>query len=301
MKILAQTSIWLFLTIFVSLADAQVAFVCTGGPRVVAATASQPAPSLYQMDTTSVPFTFTSISTTNSISYNAIGYRILDDLIYGIEENGVGTVSTNLVQVDATGTPSILGPISGLPINRYISGDFDTNNHFYVSDVENTAIYVVDIDTRAVTNQFTLNTNFRFSDLAYNPQDNQLYAISTVNTLPPEQAGQLIRIDLNSGTLSTIGNTSGNILGVGSLSFDSHGLLLAIDNLSSGVYSINTHTGQTELLSSSPGFSRADSAHCANAVFPIGFSPVAVPTLNFLGSGVLILFLFSLINRFRES
>ncbi|WP_395374600.1 DUF6923 family protein [Marinicella sp. W31] len=286
MKLKAFCLILLF-NIFITTAHAQVAFSCNDGPFIVGATSSQPTPNLYQINTSTIPFTFTVVSTTGSnISYNAIGYRISDNLIYGIEEAGVGSSSANLVQIDATGTTTDLGLINGLPIDRYISGDFDTSGNYYVSNSESNTIFIIDVDSRAVTNQFSYTANYRFSDLSYNPVDGMLYAISTINTLAPDEAGQLLRIDPSNGSLTEVGNSSGGNSGIGSISFDANGTLYAVDNLSVGVYSINISNGNTTLISTSPAFSRADSAHCANAIFsgptPV-LPPVAVPTLTIFG------------------
>ena len=271
--------------LLITTVKAQVAFSCNDGPFIVGVTSSQPTPNLYAINTATLPFTFTLIANNNNISYNAIGYRISDNLIYGIAESGVGSSSANLIQIDATGATTDLGGIPGLPVDRYISGDFDTSGNFYVSNSDSSAIFVINIDNRTVINQLPLNTNYRFSDLSYNPQDGMLYAISTINTLTPDVAGQLLQIDPTNGNLSEIGTSSALTPGIGSASFDANGRFYAVDNLSVGVYSINTTTGDPTLLSTSPAFSRADSAHCANAEFsgPIFPPPTAVPALNIPG------------------
>ena len=291
MKKLILCASFLLNALLSTTAESQVAFSCDG-PFIVGVTSSQPAPTLYQINTGSTPFTFTAIATSNNLSYNAIGYRITDNLIYGIEESGVGSSSANLIQVDANGVATNLGAVTGLPVDRYISGDFDTNGIFYVSTSDNSDIFVIDVDTQSVINQFSYTTNYRFSDLAFNPQDGMLYAVTTTNTIAPEVSGQLLRIDPSNGNLTEIGVGSNDNTGIGSLSADANGVLYGIDNLDVGVYQVNNTDGSRTFLSSSPGFGRADSAHCANAVFlgPTSTpAPVPAPTLNVFGLLIMIL------------
>ena len=157
-----------------------------------------------------------------TLSYNAIGYNITNNLIYGILRPASGTTTNgnNLIAIGSDGVPTNLGAVSNLPaINFYNSGDVAANNIYYVVNglVATKTFYRIDINPTSPTykqmiGQFNLSnyntTGFSFGDIAFNPVDGQIYAVLNILTSGNITSQQLIKINPSNGTTSTVGTAS---------------------------------------------------------------------------------------------
>lgn len=124
--------------------------------------------------------------------YNAIGYSIVDNNLYGYD------VTTNqVVRISNTGTASLFATIPNLPVSVYNVGDVDANGHLYLYSTDTGVtprFFVVDVNPNSATylqlvdpaTGFQLQTsNFgvpltppqNIADWSFNPADGLLYSI----------------------------------------------------------------------------------------------------------------------------
>lgn len=166
--------------------------------------------------------TLDTVGTTTTL-YNAIGYNLANNRIYGIQrptDTTTNAGSNNLLAIGSNGVPVNLGAISGLPLtNFYNAGDVASDGFYYVVDGNinnaNKTFYKIDINPtsptyRRVVGQFNLSANYNstsffFGDIAFNPVDRQIYAVVNNST---NTSQQLIKIDPSSGTAIAVGTAT---------------------------------------------------------------------------------------------
>ena len=253
----------------------------------------------YDLESDTVTFAPNNAGTT----LNAAGIRIADGFAYGIfTDNGA------LARISLDGTVENLGPVAGLPADRYPTGDFANDGLLYVySNGLNgnfNRIYAINVDTISVVRTIDIAGPF-FSnpDMAFNPTNGLFYGVSSDN-IPGSQvpARQLIAIDVNAGTFEIIGPTNvplGEIFA--SMYSDGAGNVYGSDRGGSGsFYRFDTDTGQATLLGTTVGIGPADGFFCWTNPGP--FSR-AVPTLSQWGliamAGVLGIIGFMVMRRKR--
>ncbi|EJO5349523.1 DUF11 domain-containing protein, partial [Clostridium botulinum] len=207
------------------------------------------------------------------LQINAIGYNVLDDMIYGIEDN-----TNNLIRVAQDGSITNFGPITGLPAGViYTVGDIDNQGRMYVYRNGTATFYVVDVDQNSPTFGQVLNsvpiTPITAADWVWNPIDGQLYGV--------DNTGTVVRVNPTTGAvtnLATVGLPGGSFYGA--VFIDASGTLYAINNNTGVVYRItisgNNATG--EEFSQAVPTSGNDGAACANALLEIDFGDAPDPT-----------------------
>ncbi|MGO5108052.1 DUF6923 family protein, partial [Clostridium sporogenes] len=207
------------------------------------------------------------------LAINAIGYNVLDDMIYGIEDG-----SNNLIRVSIDGSITNFGPITGLPAGIvYTTGDIDNQGRMYAYANGATTFYEIDVDQNSPTFGQVLNTvpivSTPIADWSWNPIDGQLYGVT--NT------GIVVRINPTTGNvtnLTTVGVPAGTFYGATFI--DASGTLYAISNTTGVIYRItisgNNATG--EELSQAVATSGNDGAACPNALIEIDFGDAPDPT-----------------------
>lgn len=222
--------------------------------------AQNPNTALYNIDSSTNPFTYPMIGSLAGYQYNAIGFNPTDNFIYGIK-----TFSNNLLRIDANGLITDLGAITGLPAivsggtTNYNSGEFDNLGNLYVKHVgSNSALYKVNVTTKTAT-LITLSQPTDPSDLAYNLVTGLLYGVNS--------DGRLFSINPANGSVSFIGTSPGAAT-FGGLFGSSTGEIYGINN-AGGFYQFNLTTGERTLISSAPASTNNDGAHCVTA--PIAF------------------------------
>jgi len=91
---------------------------------------------------------YTNIGSNAGFDYNAIGYNVLDNYIYGIIHNGAN--SGDLVRIGSDGTTTDLGLPAGLPRATYVNGSFDLAGNLYINGPSQT-VYKVNVSTMTAT------------------------------------------------------------------------------------------------------------------------------------------------------
>jgi uncharacterized repeat protein (TIGR01451 family) len=204
---------------------------------------------LFQVNTTTNPFTYPAVGPDSGLLYNGIAFNPADNYIYGIE-----ATTNTLVRVGSDGSVARLGAIANLPApgpNSYPSGEIGSDGFFYVMLGGNTnLLYRINLSTRtAATPAITLSQTFQTFDLAwyngllYSAEGNQLRSINPAN-----------------GVVTNIGAPFTGPTLFGAMMSASNGIFGAANG--GGFYQFNPTTGAATLLSSSPASSGNDGAKC---------------------------------------
>jgi uncharacterized repeat protein (TIGR01451 family) len=230
---------------------------CTTTPYLAQSTGTANT-GLFQVNTTTNPFTYATVGPESGLVYNAIAFNPADNYIYGIE------VSTNtLVRVGSDGSVARLGAITNLPVppagSPYNTGEIGSDGTYYVKLTGvNNLLYRINISTRtAATPATTLNQTFGTADFAwyngllYSADDNQLRSINPAN-----------------GVVTNIGSGFTGPTVFGAMISASNGVFGVANE--GGFYQFNTTTGSATLLSGSPTSAGNDGAKC-------GSTPLTLP------------------------
>ena len=203
----------------------------------------------------------------NSSNINAIGYNVIDNHIWGFDRE-----KYQVVQVDADykiNAHTISGLPTFYPANdttpTYHSGDVSMEGILHLFTIRDSkTIYRVDVNHLSsnylkVLSPINLSSSVKFSDFAFSPIDNLLYAV--------DYNENLIQINQNNGTVSKLGKlrampTSGNIA---SIFFDKEGHLYAHHSNNASIYKININTVTATYFSNIGTTSHGDGARCAYA------------------------------------
>jgi len=212
---------------------------------------------------------FKSINSKLPFPVNAAGYRSTDNFIYCINPE-----KYDLVRIDANGTAVVL---ANLPLNRsftYFAGDVSPDGKFLVligrrvlptGAAVSADIAKVDLEspTYAVTLS-AISTNTQILDVAFHPVSGILYGYDS-------NLQRLVRIDVNSGTVSTPFAAINAPFVVGALFFDAYANLYAYGSPTAtseqnSLYQINSSTGQATFLTSGTRASSSDGCSCPYTV-----------------------------------
>lgn len=162
------------------------AFVCDGsffisnGPAINNPTQFN----LLNLNTTA-PFPLNTVGMVSAFGeYNAIGYNVQDNFVYGITPRSVGGAATrDVIRVDRNGNTTNIGPATLTTGGSYIAGDFDESGFYYVyargqgqqvGGQDTGLLARISIPGLAVTRNNVIG-NPRLGDIAYNPVDNNFY------------------------------------------------------------------------------------------------------------------------------
>src|SRR5690554_5969495 len=188
--------------------------------------------------------------------YNAMAIDPLTGIMYAMRGN------TNMYQINGDGTTVNLGAVSGLSTTppQYVSGEIDPSGNYYVAQVGTVGtIYKINTTTKVAT-AIGLSRNIAISDMAYNVNDDLLYAVEN-NT------GQLIYIDPVSGDITSIGVSPGN--GVFGAMWGSNTGSVYAQESSGNLYHYDPATGKRVLIATGTSATGTDGAHCVTS--PITF------------------------------
>ncbi len=211
---------------------------------------------LYNVDTTTNPFTYPAVGTA-SVNYNAIGLNPIDGRLYGMQVS-----SPNVLVINTNGNSINLGPVTGLPTGvTFNAGEIDNLGNYYVKvNTDNSQIYRINLNTMTATT-INLSASINISDLAFRTSNGLLYAVNNDN-------GRLLSINPANGVVTGIGAAPGAIV-FGAMFASSTGEMYGADN-AGFFYQFNVTNGQRVLISDAPSSSANDGAHCVTA--PINFS-----------------------------
>ena len=195
-------------------------------------------------------------------SYNAMGYRIADGFLYGVQ-------GANLIRVDAAGVVSLVATLD-IPSGSY-TGDFGDDGLLHISRGGRNW-YAVDVDTTEATEIPELSGNVGVADITN--VYGKFYGVST--------SGELIRIDPVERTVSNVGSVSG--LPGGSIAFgaawSSAGGNLYVGRNSGEIFQItgySTGSPHATQVATASATNSNDGASCALASAPAGIPDVDGP------------------------
>lgn len=196
--------------------------------------------------------------------FNACGYNIEDNLIYGINNQ------EHVVVIDAEGVLIDLGAVRDLPTNiLFVSGDFDLEGHLYVGqNVSNlTTIYRIDIDADTLTATAIPLTGDRvgnIDDLAFNPVDSFFYSINS-------GVRELVRVNVHTGEVlvrPTTGIPAGSA-NLGAIWFATSGDMYVSNNSTGDIYFVDIKSGSAYTVASGRRATFNDGSSCPLAEAPI--------------------------------
>ncbi|WP_166653773.1 DUF6923 family protein, partial [Tahibacter aquaticus] len=258
--------------------------VCTDTPYLSQFSGGPPT-TLFEVGTTTNPFTYNPLGTAVGALYNAIGYRAADGYIYAVESSAPG----GLVRVGSNGQVQNLGVIAGLPASGVNSGDVGSDGFFYVKPGNATSvIYRINVTALTATAinlhlAATPATPFGFavSDISWT--NGLLYGHGTTTSSPTAQFGQLYAINPANGDVTLIGTphpVPGSTAGFGAMIGATNGVFGVINDAPGGFYQFNTTTGIPTLLSAAPPSSGNDGAKCVSSNLVLGADLAVTKTNN---------------------
>ncbi len=217
---------------------------------------------MHQINRDNLPYDFSSVGDgytgVSSSGYNAIGYNVQDNFIYGLDAN-------NLIRIDSEGSELNLGQIEGLnPGSQMYAGEFDRDGFYYVSGLETSSMYKIDINQKKVVEILSLHykdqapKNLLFSDIAIDKAGEYFYTMlslprdanSTTTANGAFKNDKVVKIRLSDGEMTPIGGDKSHMPSSVSLVYsDVDGDVFMMNN-ESGYYKLNTQTGEMFQISS---------------------------------------------------
>ena len=193
-------------------------FICDGEAYLVSGDPSR----LYWINQNVTPFTFHFISdlkmpygaggTLINIQVNNIGYRVVDNMLYGVALRSPVVPNSNygLVKIDRDGNVFSVptDPDISYIAKRFLAGDIDPyNDVMYLNTYPTTSpMYVVDLNTLMVTTKtLSPTSNVYVSDWAVNPVDGKLYGAD--GRCNPQ--AQIYKLDPSTGNITNLGSLAG--------------------------------------------------------------------------------------------
>ncbi|CAA6821665.1 MAG: Conserved repeat domain protein [uncultured Sulfurovum sp.] len=210
---------------------------------------------LHSINQNKTPYDFSAIGTGYTSvdgGYNALGYNIQDNFMYGLYKN-------TLVKIDKNGVVQELGAVSGLNTGQLYAGEFDRNGFYYVSGEggDSSKIYKIDINTKSVVDTIILHSGskpkaVRFWDMAIDITGQYFYVmlVKDGDSDSDYNNDQLAKINISTGAITLIGEDKSNMSSYISLIFSDKFNNLYMMSNENGFYQINTLTGEHQLISS---------------------------------------------------
>lgn len=220
---------------------------------------------------------FTTINGNIGAQMNAIGYRVTDNLIYGVHPT-----QENLYRVDANGNATFLTNLGSINASyQYFAGDVTPDGNFLViigrstSGGTNISRNLVKIDLTSPTYTQTSinlvnasnganNTTVYMSDIAYDPITGVLYGYDNNNR-------RLVTIDDVTGAINNSLYPTTTAWLLGAMFFDASGELYGYgrnqnNNTQDDFFYVDINTGITTFLTTGPGAGGNDGCSCPYTV-----------------------------------
>jgi gliding motility-associated-like protein len=174
------------------------------------------------------------ISSMGNVEIYALGYRITDNLIYGVGRN-----DQRLYQIDALGTVVDLGGVALNPAYNYDAGDIDnTGQFFYTTGSLNGVdqhLARIDLTDRSVA-LLPVAGGVNLQDMAFHPYTNRLWGYDynnrsflSINLNPLTYTGYNVTLAENE-IQACYFNASGQLYGFGRSAFGVAGAIFSISN-----------------------------------------------------------------------
>lgn len=204
---------------------------------------------------------------------NGVGYNKKDGYLWGSNQT---TQDGSIIRIGQDSSGNIVAKsftVDNLTTGAYV-GDVDANGHLYLKSAKN--VYVVDLDPASdnyltLINTFSLSSNLNFTDWAFNPKDNYLYAINNGANI-----NYLYKIDPSNGKTISTTNTQldkSRNFGFGASFFDADGFLYSYDNSTGQIFRTDVSNNANTVLFSSGGtkVSLNDGAMCTELTLKFDF------------------------------
>ncbi len=222
-----------------------------------------------EVDSITQEIIFTPLEATNEHIFNAMGYRVTDNFIYGLDP-----VELNLLRIDASGKTSVLRHLDELDVRvGYYGADIFPTGDFMVmiGALNNTDVHlvVINLTNPAYPTEIIPLTQgstggipgTRIVDIAFDPLTRNLYGVDIINY-------RLVKINLSSGVIQDnlypISDVHANIA---ALFFDAFGNLFGYGATGSGgsnfgMFRINKVSGQLTFATFGPSTGGVDGCSC---------------------------------------
>jgi gliding motility-associated-like protein len=185
---------------------------------------------------------------------NATGLNPKDSLAYGIERNN----SNVLVVIDSEGRALKLGGVSGLPIEDFTSGDFDSDGYLHVKIGVSQRIYKIDVRAGVVIETYLVDRSFRSNDIAYSVVYDRFYFLDNNGGVFSFSPGE------KEVSRSGLSGLSGQ---VGAMYCDRNGGVYGIFNQNGRLYKFDPIDGSAEFILVTSSASYNDGFSCQNSLF----------------------------------
>jgi uncharacterized repeat protein (TIGR01451 family) len=243
---------------------AQVPFTCED-QFFLTLSASTPSLNEVIIDPQTKNTVFRTIRANIGVDINAIGFRVTDNYIYGINP-----ITRDLLRVDATGNVTLMGNLALNAFNSYFAGDVSPDGRYLVllgstnistGTTITTDIVKVDLNSPGFPiSSVAVNQPSMIFDIAFHPTTGQLYGYDGAGT-------RLVTIDPDQGTLNFPFPSNGAPVITGSLFFDAYGNLFAYGSNSiftdqNSLYFINTTNGTSRLIATGAIAEASDGCSC---------------------------------------
>ncbi|WP_179335132.1 DUF6923 family protein [Winogradskyella costae] len=190
---------------------------------------------------------------------NGIGYNILDNNIYGVQQN-----TNNIVKIDASANVEFLPIVGPFTIGDYSSGDINENGILFLyGEGKFVSIDLNPSSPNYLTSTTLLNYNVAINDIVVSPADSNIYMVTSTNIR------KLLRFNVATNTIDDLGAITGlsseTSNSFGTAYMDALGNMYIANNDSGNIYRIALpHTGNliatnhADLIDIEPG----DGARC---------------------------------------
>ncbi len=259
-KYIALTAL-LCATLYMS---AQVSFQCKGQYYASLSPSLHGSSNLYEVkiDPLSNLAIFDPIKIDVGKNVNAIGYRSVDNLIYGVDPD-----EFFLYMLDANGDVFFL---KNLPLTNnleYFAGDISPDGRFLIliggGGFTGLDSELVKVDLESPTfeiSKVSLQANTRIFDIAFDPEDGTLYGLDS-------NAKRLVKINPDTGNMDVSFPQQPIVNSIGALFFDTFGNLFAYGGVvnqanQDKLFEINKNTGAIAVLTNGPIAQGNDGCSC---------------------------------------
>lgn len=271
------------------IAEAQVPFVCEGQTYMTLTDGNTSDLVQVTFDPVTGAVSLVPIFNNLNIVINAVGYRNVDNLIYGINP-----ANYTLYQIDAAG---IVRELTTLPLElslNYLGADFTKDGRYLVivggtqeiTNGRDWQLAKVDLESPTFEVTFVSLTGpfTRMLDIAYDPISGELYGFDSSNN-------RLVKVNDQTGEISAPFPSSSLLESAGSLFFNAFGDLFAYGSPDgfeqNTLIKINKETGAFSLETMGPNARGTDGCSCPytiemeKTVFPRSGFPCSQVTYSF--------------------
>ena len=244
--------------------SAQVAFQCKGQYYASLSPSLHGPSNLYEVkiDPASNLAIFDPIKINVGKNVNAIGYRSVDNLIYGVDPD-----EFFLYKLDSNGDIFFLKQLPLTNGLEYFAGDISPDGRFLIliggGGFTGLDSEIVKVDLNSPNFDITrvnVQANTRIFDIAFDPEDGTLFGLDS-------NAKRLVKINPNTGNMDISFPQQPTVNSIGALFFDTFGNLFAYGGLvneanQDKLFEINKSNGSVAVLTNGPIAQGNDGCSC---------------------------------------